>query len=59
MDDYVTPKKILNTLRWLKVHNPLYANVQINEEWAHNAETNDQDLYASLINSTDSDCHRC
>ena len=48
MYDYVTPEKILNALRWLKVHNPLYANVEINEEWANDA---DHDLFASLINS--------
>ena len=33
MYDYVTPEKILNVLKWLKLHNPLYANVVINEEW--------------------------
>ena len=29
----LTPEKILNALRWLKIHNPLYANVEIIEEW--------------------------
>ena len=29
--DYVTTEKILNALKWLKVHNPLYASVEINE----------------------------
>ena len=52
MYDYVTPEKILNTLRWLKLHNPLYTNV---EEWVLDAEIDDHDLYASLTSSTDSD----
>ena len=52
MYDYVTPEKILNALRWLKIHNPLYTDVEINETWAHHAEINDQDLYASLVNNT-------
>ena len=61
MYDYVTPEKILNALRWLKIHNPLYTNVEINETWAHDAEINDHDLYASLVNDTvldssNSDC---
>ena len=55
MYDYVTPEKILNALRWLKLHNPLYANVVINEEWVLDAEIDDHDLYASLTSSTDSD----
>ena len=52
MYDYVTPENVLNALRWLKAHNPLYANVEINEEWAQNAESNDTDLYAGLVNRT-------
>ena len=38
MYDYVTPEKILNALRRLKLHNPLYANAEINEEWVLDAE---------------------
>ena len=52
MYDYVTPENVLNALRWLKAHNPLYANVEINEEWVQNAESNDTDLYAGLVNRT-------
>ena len=49
MYDYVIPENVLNALRWL-AHNPLYANVEINEEWAQNAESNDTGLYAGLVN---------
>ena len=38
--DYITPDKILTALKWLKTHNPLYADIEINEEWVHNAESN-------------------
>ena len=55
MYDYVTPEKILNALRWLKGHNPLYANIEINEEWVLDAENDDLDLYTSLSNNTESD----
>ena len=43
MYDYVTQEKILNALRWLKLHNPLYANVVISEEWVLDAEIDDHD----------------
>ena len=50
-----TQEKILNALRWLKLHNPLYANVEVNEEWVLDAEIDYHDLYASLTSTTDSD----
>ena len=39
----------------VKLHNPLYTNVEINEEWVLDAEIDDHDLYASLTSSIDSD----
>lgn len=50
MYDYVTPEKILNALRWLKVNNPLYANVQVTDNWSYVAESEDFDLHADLLN---------
>ena len=58
MYDYVTTEKILNALRWLKLHNPLYANVEINEQCLVDAENDDHDdhvLYDCLINNIDSE----
>ncbi len=52
MYDYVTPEKVLNALRWLKVNNPLYANVEINDKWSHDSENSDFDLHAGLLNHT-------
>ena len=37
----------------MKAHNSLYANIEINEEWALNAESDDHELYAGLVHSTD------
>ncbi len=48
MYDYVTPEKVLNALKWLKEHNPLYADVEVNEEWLFHAQVDYHDLYASI-----------
>jgi len=50
MYDYVSPQKVLNALRWLRFHNPLYSDIDIDDEWVLNAETDDSDLFSSLIN---------
>ena len=33
MYDYITPQKLLEALRFLKANNPLYIDIDINEEW--------------------------
>ncbi len=53
MYDYVTPEKVLNALKWLKEHNPLYVDVEVDEEWSLHAETDDHDLYSSITAITD------
>ena len=50
MYDYVNPQKILKALRWLKLHNPLYVDIDINEEWVFSAKTDDGDLLSGLMN---------
>ena len=52
MYDYITSDKLLNALQWLKVHNPLYVDVEINQEWSEEAQNNDIDLYVGLTNAT-------
>ena len=49
MYDYITPQKALNALRFLKAHNPLYAHVELNEQWLEQAMANDEELCKSLI----------
>ena len=53
MYDYITPEKILDALRWLKMHHPQYANVVVNENWSHDSKCEDFDLHAGLTNSTE------
>ena len=31
MYDYISPEKVMNSLRWLKANNPLYADIEIND----------------------------
>ena len=44
MYDYVTPQKLLQALRFFKANNPLYVDVDINEEWLEQAIANDTEL---------------
>ena len=60
MYDYIRPQKILDALRYLKVNNPLYADIDINEQWVEEAMTNDEELYQYLVeqedNSMETEC---
>ena len=49
MYDYISPEKILCALRWLKQNNPLYADIDINEQWLEQAICNDEDLFGGLV----------
>ena len=53
MHDYICPEKVLTALRWLKQNNPLYADIDINEEWLEQALADDQDLFAGLVQQKD------
>lgn len=53
MYDYITPQKVINALRWLKANNPLYVNVKINDEWLEQSMANDEELFTSFIEQTD------
>ena len=49
MYDYISPEKVLCALRWLKQNNPLYADIDINEQWLEQALSNDEDLFGGLV----------
>ena len=49
MYDYVTPQKLLEALRFLKANNPLYVDIDINEEWLKEAIANDAELSECLV----------
>ena len=55
MYDYISPERVMNALRWLKANNPLYADIDINEEWLQQALTNDEDLFAGMVEQSDND----
>ena len=49
MYDYITPQKLLDGLTFLKANNPLYANIDVNEEWLEAAMANDAELCECLV----------
>ena len=55
MYDYITPQKPLDALKFLKTNNPLYADVDINEQWFEEALTNDEQLGRCLFEQNDGD----
>ena len=50
---YISPEKVLTALRWLKQNNPLYADIDINQEWLEQAKANDEYLCGSLVQQND------
>ena len=56
MYDYITPQKLLDALSFLKANNPLYADIDVNQEWLEAAVANDAELCECLVeqqNDTD------
>ena len=59
MYDYVRPQKLLDVL---KANNPLYADIDVNEQWIEDAMTNDEELCRYLVeqddDSMDTECRQ-
>ena len=53
MYDFVSPGRVMNALVWLKSNNPLYANIEINDNWLQESLANDADLFAGLVEQPD------
>ena len=53
MYDYIRPQKLLDALRYLKVNNPLYADIDVNEQWLEEAMANDEELCKYLVEQDD------
>ena len=52
--DYVSPQKLINALKWLKANNPLYADVDIADDWVQSAIADDEDLVMSMLEQPES-----
>ena len=48
MFQYVRPAKVLAALQWLKLNNPLYKDIKINDDWTGNARQDDADLWEAV-----------
>ena len=53
MYDYVTPRKPLDALRFLKAQNPLYCDIEINDQWFEEAVANDDEVGMCLVEQND------
>lgn len=53
MYDYIRPQKILDALSYLKAKNPLYADIDINDQWVEEAMANDNELCQYLVEQDD------
>ena len=51
--DYIRHQKLLDALRFLKANNPLYADIDINEQWVEEAMANDEELCQYLVGQND------
>ena len=52
--DYVSPQKLINALKWLKANNPLYADVDIADDWVESALADDEELVMSMLEQPES-----
>ena len=53
LHDTVWPEKVLIALHYLKAHNPLYADIEINKNWIQTWQEEDQQLYDGILDSED------
>ena len=51
--DYIRPQKLLDSLRFLKASNPLYADIDVNEQWVEEAMANNEELCQFLVEQED------
>ena len=59
MYDCITPEKVLGALTWLKDNNPLYADIDINQEWLEHGMTDDDELFSSLLETSEPEPMQC
>ena len=55
LHDTIQPEKVLIALHYLKSHNPLYADIEINENWIQTWQEEDEQLYDVIFDSEQND----
>ena len=53
LHDTIRPEKVITALHYLKNNNPLYTDIEINEDWIRTWEGEDNDLYNGLFLNED------
>ncbi len=53
MYDYVSPEKLTNALKCLKANNPIYADVNIDDDWLDIAFEADMELTTNMLEQPD------
>ena len=49
-----TQKRVI-ALRWLRANNPLYAGIEINDQWLEQAMSSDEEFFTSIVEQSDVD----
>ena len=55
LHDTIWPEKVLIALHYLKAHNPLYADIEINENWIQTWQEEDKQLYDGIFDTEQND----
>ena len=53
LHDTIRPEKVITALHYLKNNNPLYSDIEINEEWIRGWKDADNDLYNGIFLNED------
>ena len=53
LHDTIRPEKVITALNYLKNNNPLYADIEINEDWIRSWQDADNDLYNGVFVNED------
>ena len=49
MHDVIRPEKVISALHYLKNNNPLYADIEINEDWIRRWQDEDNEMYDGIF----------
>ena len=57
LHDTIRPEKVITALHHLKNNNPLYGDIEINEDWIRGWQDADNDLYSGVfVDEVDNEC---